>query len=108
MRLIVRVCDYDWGKKDDNCGEVVIDANKLAKEGDSMTYNLTRNGKPEQGSITLVANFVPTSALTRDSSENNFSIKSSETLILKVLKANDLRKADWFGKNDGEDFFLVQ
>lgn len=48
MRIIVRVCDYDWGKRDDNLGEVVIDARDLASQNDAVTFDLTRNGKPEQ------------------------------------------------------------
>lgn len=104
MRLIVRVCDYDWGKKDDNIGEIVIDANDLASKNDSVTYNLTRKGHPEQGTITLAGRFVPTSAFIPDPS-NAFSsalttVESSELLILTVLRVDNLKKADWFGKND--------
>jgi hypothetical protein len=101
MKLIVRVCDYDWGKKDDNVGEIVIDARELALSDEPKTYNLTRNGKPEMGNITLIADFIPTLALTptsdRSQSSNN---PSKETLVLKVLRANGLRKCDWFSGND--------
>jgi hypothetical protein len=100
MRLIVRVCDYDWGKRDDNIGEIILDAKELALRGDAVTYELTRNGKPEQGTITLAAMFMPTSAIALDS--NGSSAQSSETLVFKVVRANGLRKADWVGKNDGE------
>jgi hypothetical protein len=100
MKLIVRVCDYDWGKRDDNIGEVVIDARKLALSNEPITYDLTRNGKPEKGNVTLVANFIPTSALTPNPNEKKTSVTSEETLVLKVLRANGLRKADWIGKND--------
>ena len=105
MRLIVRACDYDWGKKDDNIGEVVIDAKELAMYGDAKTYNLTRNGEPEEGTVTLVGSFVPTSALTPGKNSTRSyvdQVQSSETLVLKVLRANGLRKADWFGNNDGK------
>lgn len=101
MRLIVRVCDYDWGKRDDNIGEIVLDAKELASRGDAVTFDLTRNGKPEQGTITLAAMFMPTSAITLDS-DGSTSVQSSETLVLKVIRTNGLRKADWIGKNDGE------
>ena len=97
MRLIVRVCDYDWGKRDDNIGEIVIDAKELALKGDAVTINLTRNGKPEKGTVTLAANFIPTSAILGESASAS---QSAETLVIKVLKANSLRKADMFGQND--------
>lgn len=104
MRLIVRVCDYDWGKKDDNIGEIIIDAKELASANDSITYNLTRRGKPEQGTITLAGRFVPASAFMPDPSNARSTgmshVASSELFILTVLKADNLRKADFFGKND--------
>lgn len=53
MRIIVRVCDYDWGKRDDNLGEIVIDARDLARRHDAVTFDLTRNGKPEQVSYEI-------------------------------------------------------
>jgi hypothetical protein len=98
MKLIVRVCDYDWGKKDDKLGEIILDGKELAMHGDSKTYNLMRKGKPEQGTVTLAAKFVPTSAITPKS--HGQTAQSQETLVLKVLKANGLRKGDMFGKND--------
>lgn len=101
MKLIVRVCDYDWGKKDDNVGEIVIDARELALSDEPKTFNLTRNGKQEMGNITLIADFVPTHALTPTSDRNQSSNDTSEeTLVLKVLRANGLRSADWFSGND--------
>ena len=105
MRLIVRICDYDWGKKDDNIGEIVIDAKEVAMKNDAVTYNLTRNGKPEKGTITLAGRFVPSSAVTPDQRygkpKNNVTrAESSEFFILTILKCNGLRKADWVGKND--------
>lgn len=102
MMLIVRVCDYDWGKRDDNLGEVIIDAKKLALSGDTQTFNLTRNGKPEQGTVTLAAKFLPSSTLSRPSSGQIAQESSGEILVLKVISANELRKADWIGQNDGK------
>lgn len=102
MMLIVRVCDYDWGKRDDNLGEVIIDAKKLALSGDTQTFDLTRNGKPEKGTVTLAAKFLPSSALSRLSSGQIAQESSGEILVLKVIRANGLRKADWFGQNDGK------
>jgi len=64
MRLIVRCCDYDWGKRDDNIGKIVIDAKELASKREEVTFNLTQNGKPEQGNITFAAQFIPTKSIT--------------------------------------------
>lgn len=98
MKLIVRVCDSDWGKKDDNLGEIILDAKELAMHGDAKTFELTRKGKPEKGTVTLAAKFVPTSAINPNSSGQ--SAQSGDTLVLKVLKAEGLRKADFIGQND--------
>jgi hypothetical protein len=102
MRLIVRVCDYDWGKRDDNIGEVIINAKELASNPNAMTFDLTRNGKPEKGTVTLAAQFVPNSAIMHKEgrSSNGYEPASSETLVIKALKASSLRKADWVGQND--------
>ncbi len=61
-----------------------------------------RNGKPEQATVTLVAKFVPTSGLTPDPTRRDSSVHSEETLVIQVLRANELRKADMFGQNDGK------
>lgn len=98
MKLIVRVCDYDWGKRDDNLGEIVLDGKELAMHGDAKIFDLTRKGKPEKGTVTLAAKFVPTSAIIPTSAGQ--SARSEETLVLKVLKADGLRKADMIGQND--------
>lgn len=98
MKLIVRVCDYDWGKKDDNLGEIILDGKELAIHGDAKTFDLTLNGKPGKGTVTLAAKLVPTSAINPNSAGQ--SARSEETLVLKVLKADGLRKADMIGQND--------
>ena len=106
MKLIVRVCDYDWGKRDDNLGEIVVDVKNLTLREDEMTFDLMRNGKPEKGNITLTARFIPTQSITPPDTKGGkrvvSKIESTETLVLKVLRANELRKADWGGGNDGE------
>ena len=95
MKLIVRVCGYSWRKKDDNLGEILLDGKELAMHGDAKTYSLLRDGKPEQGTVTIAAKFVPTSAITPNSDRQ--TAQSQETLVLKVLKANGLRKASMLG-----------
>lgn len=111
MRLIIRVCDYDWGKRDDNLGEIVVDARDLVGK-DTVTFDLTRNGKPEKGTIKLAARFVPTSTISITPNTGggayagtNFGdgasgASSSETLVLKIISATGLRKGDWVGHND--------
>ena len=106
MKLIVRVVyDYDWVMRDDSIREIVIDAKNLASEEDEMTFDLTRNDKPEEGIITLTARFIPSQSITPPDSKGDkrdvSKIEFTETLVLKVLRANELHKAG-VGKNDGE------
>jgi len=97
MKLIVRVLDHGRGKKYLNLGEIILDAKRLASDPHGSTYNLTRDGKPEKGTVTLAATFVPTSTITPISGGR--TAQSQETLILKVLRANELRKAPGIVKN---------
>ena len=62
------------------------------------TFDLARNGKPEKGTVTLAAYFLPTSATMKGGGGSNNL--STETLVLKVLRARSLRKGDMFGQND--------
>lgn len=104
FRLIVRVNDYDWGKRDDLLGEILLDVPQLVKSGTKETFQLTRNGRNEIGYITLSAKFLPYEAVfpTKSRSGVNVSmiVKKPLCLILRVHEAVGLRKADFFGKND--------
>ena len=102
LPLFVRVMDYDWGKKDDLCGEVVVDAKRLAQQGDAVSLPLWYKGKRGKGEITISARLIPyvASAVLPDHMRDAVVPNHSHVLILTVWQATGLRKADWFGKND--------
>lgn len=105
MEMIVRVMDYDWGKRDDLLGELVIDAADLARAGDLRSFPLSRNGKPEKGQVTLSAKMVPFGSLfPTNSSATGVAVSTiavkDQCLVLTVHSATGLRKADWGGRND--------
>ena len=114
LSLIVRVMDYDWGKRDDLLGEILLDVPDLARARDIRSYPLTRFGKPEKGEVSLSARFIPAETLFPLSSSSNFGVTGGSNdnissfahngpllcLVLTVHQATGLRKADWAGKND--------
>ena len=51
MRLIVPVCDYDWGKKDDNIGEIIIDAKNLPRQ--MIQSRIILQGEENQSKVLL-------------------------------------------------------
>jgi hypothetical protein len=83
--IVVRVMDYDFGKKDDILGEIIVNINEAVNKG-NLSFNLTRNGKPEKG--VLVANFMWV--------QN----RGGNCLQVCVCSVAGLRKGDWVGKND--------
>ena len=98
--VAVRVMDYDWGKKDDLLGEVLIDpAQLLQSPGTKMSFPLTRKGKPEKSEVTLSATL---EAFTQLSQTNVEGTLTSGTQLLKLVchQATNLRSGDWFSKND--------
>ncbi len=102
--LIVRVNDYDWGKRDDLLGEILLDVPQLVNSGVKETFQMMRNGKNEDSFITLSAKFLPYEAVfpTRSRSGVNVSmvVKKPLCLVLRVHEAVGLRRGDYFGKND--------
>jgi hypothetical protein len=102
LKLIVRVMDYDFGKRDDLLGEIVLDVPSLAQARQQQSFPLTRKGKPEKGEVTLSAKWLPFDAVfpTASRSGERVSMTQSMVLELTVHKATGLRKADWVGKND--------
>lgn len=104
MQLIVRAMDYDWGKKDDLLGEILLDVAALANSGEKKDFNLTRKGRPEKGVVTISAKFLPYEALFPTTTASGVTIARDTDLeyclVLHVHAATGLRKADWMGKND--------
>mmetsp|Transcript_63718 Transcript_63718/g.146576 ORF Transcript_63718/g.146576 Transcript_63718/m.146576 type:complete len:572 (+) Transcript_63718:46-1761(+) len=88
LTYAVRVMDYDWGKKDDLLGEAIVNVKDvLNAPAEGITYQLKRNGKEEKGTVSLYAREMQHSG-------------GEKLLLLRVVSALGLRKADWFGKND--------
>ena len=77
--LIIRVMDYDWCKKDDLLGEVAVNVPAALNRG-PLAFPLNRNGKPEHASTVTVA----------------FTMSNPSTIRVQILRANSLKKADWY------------
>jgi hypothetical protein len=104
LNLIVRVMDYDWGKRDDLLGEISLNVSVLAGSGRTESFPLTRRGRPEKGEVTLSARILPFDAIFPKQSRSGAGISliasKRECLVLQVHQATGLRKADMIGKND--------
>lgn len=102
LDMIIRVMDYDFGKRDDLLGETVVDVSELAASGAERSYPLTRNGKAEKAEVTLRARLLPTGVLfPAPSRSGGTDLQQHSTICeLRAVKATGLRKADFFGKND--------
>ena len=104
MNLIVRVMDYDWGKRDDLLGEVLVDVPELVRQGKEVSFPLMRRGQPGKGEVTLSARYMPFESIfpTKSASGVRVSAVVRKPLCLLVLvhKATGLRKADFIGRND--------
>jgi len=102
MPLIVHVMDYDFGKCDDLLGEIIINAAKLVHLKQLLSYRLTRNGKEEQGEVTLSAKLIPSNHVFPPVSDSGESMPPQNPfcLVLTVHKAMGPRKADWIGGGD--------
>lgn len=102
LEMIVRVMDFDFGKKDDLLGEIVLNVTDLAAKGNTETFSLQRKGKPEKGNVTLSAKIFPMHALFPASPSNAQGPVSGYSAIceLRAHRATGLRKADFIGKND--------
>mmetsp|Transcript_6314 Transcript_6314/g.24587 ORF Transcript_6314/g.24587 Transcript_6314/m.24587 type:complete len:724 (-) Transcript_6314:173-2344(-) len=104
LKLVIRVMDYDFGKRDDLLGEVLVDARELTECDGEVTLQLMRKGKPARGedgaesTVTLAADVVPLEKFFVKAGEN--AGMATHILRLQALRANNLRKADWIGKND--------
>ncbi len=102
--LIVRVNDYDWGKRDDLLGEILLDVPQLVNSGVQETFQMMRNGRNEDSYITLSAKFLPYEAVfptrSRSGASVSMIVKKPLCLVLRVHEAVGLRRGDFFGKND--------
>jgi hypothetical protein len=76
-------------------GEVVVNVSTLIAGGTVVSFPLTRNGRPEKGTVTLCAKAVPASA------GNGWDGSMHSTMVceLTVIGATGLRQATW-GKNN--------
>ena len=100
LRLIVRVICYDWRKREHLMGEILLDVPRLVQSKDKQSFLLTRRGRPESGSVTLSARFVPLDDLFTAQSGESSTARKPLCLQLVVHEAKELRKADWVGKKD--------
>ena len=102
MLLCCRVMDYDFGKKDDLLGELLIDAADLARSKQMMTFPLTRKGRPEKGEVTMSAKITPYSSYFPTTSNTNVGAGAlpQQVLVVTVHSATGLKSADWVGRND--------
>lgn len=96
FQLIIRIMDYDWGKKDNLIGESLLDIPSLVEAGTQKTYHLTKFGRPEKGEITMSAKFVPYNALHPQPTQmgNANGAKHEHCLVLQVHQATRLRNLD--------------
>jgi hypothetical protein len=102
FKIVVRVMDYDWGKKDDLLGEILVDpVQLLGCPGQALSVPLRRKGKAGKGEVTLSATFEDnTQQVMADAGSASSTTSGLGTLLLRVHQATGLRSADMFGKND--------
>jgi len=105
--LALSVLDYDWGKKDDELGECLVDVDALlAQNGAPVTLNLYRNKGLMMKSYepALGKGGVPSQVVISAVPSNSHSVSAWKTgarsVLLRVHAALNLRSADMVGKND--------
>lgn len=84
---VLRVMDEDWPVRDDLLGEALFTPYDLLDKGE-VTLALRRKGNELPSTVTLIAELVGAGVLTKG------------RLQLRILRAQQLRSADWFSKND--------
>jgi hypothetical protein len=107
--VIVRAMDYDWGKKDDLLGEVVVDLVTLAntQPGQPVSFPLKVKGKavsgkegPSEVTISVVYEDRSAQIMASEAARSASSTSGMGCLKVRVHQATNLKSADWFGKND--------
>jgi hypothetical protein len=106
LSLIVRAMDYDWGKKDELLGDVLVDVVELSQQGCPKTFPLTHTKGQQKGEITISAKYLPYDAIFPTSTHSGIAVSKTIAedccLVLRIHKATGLKKADdWLaGKNN--------
>jgi hypothetical protein len=105
--LALSVLDYDWGKKDDELGEVLIDVDALlAQNGAPVTLNLHRNKGVVRKSYepALGKGGVPSQVVVSAVPSSSHAVGAWKTgarsVLLRVHAALSLRSADLMSRND--------
>lgn len=102
MLLCCRVMDYDFGRKDDLLGELLIDAADLARSKQMLAFPLTSKGRPEKGKVVMSAKITPYSSYFPTPPNTNVGAGAlpQQVLVVTVHSATGLKSADWVGRND--------
>eukprot|EP01031_Cornospumella_fuschlensis_P043415 gene43415-53073_t len=92
--LIFRVMDYDWCKKDDLLGEVLVDIRQHLNHP-KVELQLYRKGKPEKSHIEFNISYAD------NYNQRDVNGQPLKGIFIRLFKTLNLRSGDWFGgKND--------
>mmetsp|Transcript_4593 Transcript_4593/g.8712 ORF Transcript_4593/g.8712 Transcript_4593/m.8712 type:complete len:760 (-) Transcript_4593:718-2997(-) len=104
FKLIVRVMDYDWKLGDDLLGEILLKVSPLVEAPNKTTFKLSRQGRPEQGQITLSAKWLPFESVFPMASRSGERVSSEAIkpvcLELTIHNATGLRRTCTLGQNN--------
>ena len=95
------VMDYDWGKKDDLLGEILLDPQVLlVQPGVPISFALNRKGKPGKGEVTLSATLTNQTQLQQTAISAGALTSGAQLLRVVCHQATGLKSGDMFSKND--------
>jgi hypothetical protein len=101
FKVAVRVMDYDWGKKDDLLGEILLDPQVLlVQPGVPISFALNRKGKPGKGEVTLSATLTNQTQLQQTAISAGALTSGAQLLRVVCHQATGLKSGDMFSKND--------